>query len=260
MGTVRATRTADTLITGDGDEQTMERRGVLLLGAAAVFAGLTSGFREVEVSGPVGGTRDAAGLLSMAELDDRERPYFDDDPATVSGTGDRSVAFDSDGGFTMALASHDGPFTVTAAQTEGDEPETIVDAPESGTSLVGVGMAATSYTLAVSGSDSWNLTLAQPRSPADEVREPPARAVGTGDAIIGPLDTTDGALVRAVHEGEGPFAATLFLEAGTGVFDPDTLFETAGPVDETATTAVAGVGWVVVRTPGSWTLEFEAPG
>jgi len=240
----------------------MERRGILLLGAAAVCTGLTSGFREVEVSGLVGGTRDAAGLLSMAELGDREQPYFDDDPATFTGTGDRSVGFDSDGGFTVALASHegDGPFTVAATQAEGGEPETVIDESGSGTFMVGAGMAATAYTLAVSGDGGWELTLTQPRTPADEVREPPARAVGAGDAIIGPLDTTDGALVRAVHEGDGPFAATLFLEAGTGVFDPDTLFETAGPVDDTVSTAVAGVGWVVVRTAGSWTLEFEVPG
>lgn len=240
----------------------MERRGILLLGAAAVCTGLTSGFREVEVSGLVGETRDTAGLLSMADLGDRAQPYFDDDAATFSGTGDRSVEFDSDGGFTMALASHegDGPFSVTAAQTAGGEPETVIDAPGSGRSVAGAGMAATAYTLAVSGSGSWELTLAQPRAPADEIREPPARAVGAGDAIIGPLDTTDGALVRAVSEDDGPFAATLFLEAGTGVFDPDTLFETAGPVDDTVSTAVAGVGWVAVRTPGSWTLEFEVPG
>jgi hypothetical protein len=239
----------------------MDRRGYLLFGAAAVCAGLTSGFREFEVSGLVGRTRDTSGLLSIVELDDRVRPYFDADPATFSGTGDRSVEFGSDGGFTMVLASHEstGGFSVTAEDSMGGEPETIIETAGSGASLTGVGMATTSYTLSVAGSGGWELTLAQPRSPAEAVREPPARATGTGEAIVGPLDTTDGALVRAVHEGDGPFAASLFLEASTGVFDPDVLFETTGPVDDAVSTAVAGVAWVVVRTAGSWTLEFELP-
>jgi hypothetical protein len=49
----------------------MDRRGYLLFGAAVVCAGLTSGFREFEVSGLVGRTRDTSGLLSIVELDDR---------------------------------------------------------------------------------------------------------------------------------------------------------------------------------------------
>jgi hypothetical protein len=239
----------------------MDRRGYLLFGAAVVCAGLTSGFREFEVSGLVGRTRDTSGLLSIVELDDRERPYFDADPATFSGTGDRSVEFGSDGGFTMVLASHegDGPFSLTAGGNRGSEPETIIETAGPGASLTGVGMAATSYTLAVTGSSSWELTLAQPSSPAEEVREPPARAAGTGEAIVGPVDTTDGARVRTIHEGDGPFAASLFLEASTGVFDPDVLFETTGPIDDAASTSVAGVAWAVVRTAGSWALEFDVP-
>ena len=99
----------------------MDRRGYLLFGAAVVCAGLTSGFREFEVSGLVGRTRDTSGLLSIVELDDHERPYFDADPATFSGTGDGSVEFGSDSGFTMVLARHegDGPFSLTARGNRG---------------------------------------------------------------------------------------------------------------------------------------------
>ena len=238
----------------------MDRRGYLLFGAAAMYAGLTSGFREFEPSGPIGRTQDASGLLSIADLGDRERPYFDDDPVTASGTGDDSMAFDSDGGFTMVSADHDGEggLSITASETGSSDPVTVVEGVP-GTELQGMAMTAATYTVDVAADGDWSLTLAQPRSPAEEIREPPARAVGTGDAIVGPLDTTNGALVSAEHDGDGPFSVTLFLEAGTGVFDPETLFETAGEFEESAQTSVAGVAWAVVRTAGSWTLSFDVP-
>jgi len=239
----------------------MDRRGYLLVGAAALCAGLTSGFKEFEPTGVVGGTRDAAGLLSLASLDDRERPYFDDDPTTVSGSGNQSVEFDSGGGFTIVLAEHDGEglFSLTAAES-GGSPAMILEWSGPETSVRGVPMAATEYTFDVAASGDWNLTVAQPRSPAGEVRLPPARAVGTGDAIVGPLDTTDGGLVSIDHEGDGSLTVTLFLEAGTGVFEPETLFEATGPLEDEAPTSVAGVAWIAIHTDGSWTLEVDVPG
>jgi len=238
----------------------MDRRGYLLFGAAAVCGALTNGFPEIEPStAVVGGTREAAGLLSLAELGERE--YFDDDLATLSGTGVETVEFDSDGGFTMLLANHDGDgqYSITARESDGGDSTLLLDAPESGMRLAGVPMAVAPYVLDVTASGAWDLTLAQPESPAEEIREPPAQAVGSGDAIVGPLDTSDGALVSARHEGDGPFSVSLALEASTGVFAPDTLFDVTGSLDDEAITTVAGVAWVVVRATGSWTLAFDRP-
>lgn len=237
----------------------MDRRGYLLLGVAALCGGLTSGWREIEPSGDiVGRTRTAAGLLSLVQLEDRSDPYFDSARATFSEDGDATVEFDSRGGFTMVLATHegDGPFTVAGGESGGD-PATFVEASGSGTFLTGVVMAETSYEIDVGASGAWELTLAQPDSPAEEIREPPARATGTGNAIVGPLDTRRGSLIRAVHEGDGEFAVRLFLEAGTGVFEPETLFEATGSVDSESHTATAGVVWIVVEATGSWTVEFQ---
>jgi hypothetical protein len=238
----------------------MDRRGYLLFGAAAVCGALTSGFPEIEPStAVVGGTREASGLLSLVDLGDHE--YFDDDLARFSGTEGGTMEFDSDGGFTMLLANHDGDgqYSITARENGGADSATVLDAPGPGTHLAGAPMAVAPYTLDVTASGAWDLTLAQPESPAAEIREPPARAVGSGDAIVGPLDTSDGTLVSASHEGEGPFTVSLALEAGTGVFPPETLFDVAGSLEDEARTTVAGVAWIAVRATGSWTLAFDRP-
>lgn len=238
----------------------MDRRGFLLFGAVALCGGLTSGWREIEPSSDVvGRTRTAAGLLSLVQLGDRDNPYLDPSPGTFSGTGAGAAEFDSDGGFTMVLATHDGegPFTVTASEP-GGEPVTLVEATGAGTVLTGIPMAATTYDLDIEADREWELTLAQPDTPAEEIREPPARATGTGNAVVGPLDTRNDPLVSAVHEGDGEFSVRLLLEAGTGVFDPETLIDGTGRVDSEARTATAGVVWAVVEATGSWTVEFEA--
>ena len=237
----------------------MDRRGYLLLGVTALCGGLTSGWREIEPSGVVGGARTTTGLLSLASLDGRTDPYFDADPAQFSGDSDTTTAtFESGGGFTMVLATHDGDGEFTVTSTEpGESPTTLVDVSGPGTYLTGVPAATLTYDLEITASGPWALTLAQPDSPADEIREPPAEAGGTGSAIVGPLDTRKGALVSAVHDGDSEFTVRLGLEAGTGVFRPETMFEETGPVDADARTATAGVVWVVVDATGSWTLTFE---
>ncbi len=229
----------------------MDRRGFLLLCAAGVSAGVSSWYPPIESSGGVvGRTTDASGLLSLTELDGREPPYFDPDPTTVTGTGADSIEFDSRGGFTMMQAVADGQFSVST----GDRRRT---ADESGRLLAGHPMAATTHTVSVSASDTWELTLAQPQTPVEELREPPARAVGSGDVIVGPLDTSEDTVVSADHDGAGEFAVTLTLEDSPGVFDPETLFETTGAGEEQVSVRMAGVAWVVVTASGSWTLNFE---
>jgi hypothetical protein len=229
----------------------MDRRGFLLLGAAGVSAGVSSWYPPIEPSGGVvGRTSDASGLLSLAELDEREEPYFDPDPTTVTGTGDDTVEFESQGGFTMVQAVADGEFRITTADRR-------LTAGESGRIVTGYPMTAATHTLSISASAEWELTLAQPQSPTEEIREPPARAVGSGDVIVGPLDTSEDTVVSADHEGAGAFEVSLALEASPGVFDPETLFETTGTVEEEATTRMAGVAWVVVTASDSWTLDFE---
>lgn len=229
----------------------MDRRGFLLLGAAGVSAGVSSWYPPIEPSGGVvGRTTDASGLLSLPELDDRDEPYFDPEPTSVTGSGDDTVEFDSRGGFTMVQAVADGEFTVSA----GDRRLT---AGESGQLLAGYPMTATTHTVSVSASDEWELTLAQPQAPTEEIREPPARAVGSGDVIVGPLDTSEDTLVSANYEGTGEFEVSLALADSTGVFDPETLFETTGSLEAQAATRLAGVAWVVVTASGPWTLNFE---
>lgn len=229
----------------------MDRRGFLLLGAAGVSAGVSSWYPPIEASGGVvGRTTDASGLLSLTELDERDDPYFDPNPTTVSGTGDDTVEFDSRGGFTMVQAVANGEVTVST----GDRRLT---ADRSSQLLTGYPMTATTHTVSVSASDEWELTLAQPQAPTEEIRAPPARAVGNGDVIVGPLDTSEDTLVSADHEGTGAFEVSLALEDSPGVFDPETLFETTGAVEEQAATRLAGVAWVVVTASDSWTLTFE---
>lgn len=231
----------------------MDRRAFLLFGAAGASACVSSWFPPIEPSGDVvGRTSDASGLLSLGELGDREVPYFDPETTTVTGNGDDSFDFVSTGGFTMLLGEHDGDgeFTVSVGGS-------VFSAGTSGDLVVGYPLTATTHTVSVTASDEWELTLAQPTAPSEEVREPPARAVGTGDVIVGPVDTSEQLLVQADHEGDGEFRVSLSLEASPGLFDPEILFETTGSLEAEATTALSGTAWVAVTASGRWTLRFE---
>jgi hypothetical protein len=229
----------------------MDRRGYLLFAAAGVSAAVSSWFPPIEASGGVvGRTSDTSGLLSLGQLDGRDPPFFDPDLTTATGTGEDTIEFDSRGGFTMVRAVADGSFSVTL-----DDRELTTD--DSGRLLTGYPLTATTHTVSVRASDEWELTLAQPQAPASAIREPPARAVGSGDVIVGPLDTSQDTVVSADHEGTGGFEVSLALEDSPGVFDPEPLFQTTGAVEEQATTRMAGVAWVVVTAADSWTLTFE---
>lgn len=232
----------------------MDRRAFLLFGAAGVSAGVSSWYPPIEASSDVvGRTREASGLLSLPDLGDRDPPYFDSDRATVTGSGDDSFEYSSAGGFTMVRGRHEAgsAFSVTAGGRE-------FTADDSGQIMAGYPMTATTHTISVTAESDWQLTLARPQAPAGEIREPPARAVGNGDVIVGPLDTTEQTLVQATHEGDGPFEVSLALESSPGVFDPETLFETTGSLDGEVVTRMAGTAWVVVVARGSWTLNFRS--
>lgn len=231
----------------------MDRRAFLLLGAAGVSGVVSSWFPPLEPSGDIlGRTSDTSGLLALSMLDDRADPYFDPNHTTMDGVGNGTVEYSSAGGFTMIRGQHDGSgeFAVSAAGRR-------FTADGSGQLLAGYPMTAGTQTLEVTASGEWDLTLAQPSAPTDEVREPPARAAGTGDVIVGPVDTTGDTTVTIDHEGDGTISVSLALERSPGVFDPERLVESTTADNTEVTTRMAGTAWVVVAAAGSWTLTFE---
>lgn len=230
----------------------MDRRGFLLLGAAGVSGAVSSWFPPIEPSGDILGRTTTSGLLSLSALGDRPDPYFDPDHATLTGTGDGTVEYASAGGFTMIRGRHDGAgeFAVSADGIQ-------FTADKSGQLLTGYPMTAATQTVDVTAGGEWALTLAQPSAPADAIREPPARAAGTGDVIVGPVDTTSDTRVTIDHEGDGPISVSLALERSPGVFDPERLVEGSTADTTELTTNMAGTAWVVVAAAGSWMLRFE---
>lgn len=229
----------------------MDRRGFLLFGAAGVSAGVSSWFPPIEATTEVvGQTSEASGLLSLAALGDREPSYFDPESITATGTGDETFQFESRGGFTMVQA--DGTEEVALSVDER-----TVETHDEAEFVAGYPLARATYTVSVRASGDWELTLAQPQSQQEAVRESPARAVGSGDVIVGPLDTSTDTLISAQHNGDGPFTVSLGLESSTGVFGPETLFDTTGAVEESVETGMAGVAWIVVSARDSWMLTFE---
>lgn len=238
----------------------MDRRGYLLVCFVAVSGALTSGFRELDVdaSAPASAT-EAAELYSIAALGDRDDPYFDGDPRTFSGDGQRRVTEVSiEGGFAVLVGTHegDGAFAVETGGTGSGVSEAVVgDGP--GTYVAGMAMASADYRMDVTADGPWTLTLARPRAPNDEVRRPPATAAGTGDAVVGPIDTTGDILVSGTHQGDGQFTAELVLEGSTGLFVPDMLFDGTGEIEAKSRTVVAGTAWAVVTATGSWRLAFD---
>jgi len=240
----------------------MERRGYLLLGAAAVCGALTSGFRELDVDASRRGPGAAvAQLRSITDFADRENPYFDDDPTTLAGDSlGRTAELSSAGGFTTLVGTHDGAgeFVVEAGAAGSVGSRVVLQGTGAGTYVTGLPLAAADYRVDVAADGPWDLTLARPRSPGDEIRRPPASATGTGDAVVGPIDTSEETLVRGSHEGEGQFIVELVLEANTGLFAPETLFDGTGAIEEESGTRVAGVAWAVVTATGPWTVSFDS--
>jgi hypothetical protein len=240
----------------------MERRGYLLLGATVVCGALTSGFRELDVdAGQRALGSEVAELRSIAALADRENPYFDDDPTTLTGDSlGRTAELTSEGGFTALIGTHNGSdeFVVEAGTAGPARSRTVLQGTGPGTYVTGLAMAATDYRVDVAADGPWDLTLARPRAPGDEIRRLPASATGTGDAVVGPIDTREETLVRGTHAGDGQFTVELVLEASTGLFAPDTLFDGTGDIEAESRTGVAGVAWAVVTAAGSWTVSFDS--
>jgi hypothetical protein len=239
----------------------MERRGYLLLGAAVGCGALTTGFRELDIDASQRTPGAAvARLRSITDFADRENPYFDDDPTTLSGESlGRTAELSSAGGFTALVGTHDGAgeFVVEADTAGSVGSQVVLQGTGAGTYVTGLPLAAADYRVDVAADGPWDLTIARPRSPEAELSRPPASAMGTGDAVVGPIDTLEQTLVRGTHQGEGQFTVELVLEASTGLFAPDTLFDDTGAIEAESDTGVAGVAWAVVTATGSWTIAFE---
>ncbi|UHQ99046.1 polysaccharide deacetylase (plasmid) [Natrinema zhouii] len=192
------------------------------------------------------------------ETENRERPSGTILEAGQSHTFEGSesgntATFDLDEGILVANVSHDGgEIAVDVTKPDGigrNENLLTTSGNATGESIMAVDDDA--YRLEIDADSAWSIDLSQPAVDADELRDLPFEATGTGSAFVGPLWTQGGVRVVATHDGDGTFVVDGYDADGsreilvhrTGEFDNSRSYKAGGPV------------WLNVEADGDWTLE-----
>lgn len=193
--------------------------------------------------------------------------------AELEGEGNSVTdSFELDSGLTMLVYEADvvdeSNFGADIEQTDGDDSMVLVinevvffgepvDDISGGSLFEAQGGE---YLLDVEAAGNWTIYVAQPQSPAEEVRTPPISVEGEDSAIVGPIYADSGLTVTGEHQDEDQeysFDVRVVSEDATDFLDGDYAFtEDAGFAGESRVD-VNGISWAYIRTFGPWSLEFN---
>lgn len=201
-------------------------------------------------------------LLFMADLGDRETPYFDAGHQTISDSGavvTEPVYFG--GGMHAFIYEHDGDrnFIVEAYDDSTDENTAlIVNKIGSVTGTTALPAEPGDYYFDVDADGNWSITIAQPLALKEDIRLPPAGASGEGPAVVGPIKLDGGVTASGSHTGERNFIVEVYDEAAMpGFNDSELVFNEIGEFEGETVVQYEGIVWIDVEADGEWTLEFE---
>lgn len=256
----------------------MDRRRYLVLVGGLATTGGTVSAAEGNSSSESGEDDDAIHdigddeLYTISNTDELVALPFDPNiAAELGGEGSRVTdEFDLESGLTMFVyeseaAEYDG-IEADLDQTDGDDSVTWAIAElvfgenietVSGGSLERVDGGT--YLLDVDSPGEWVIYVAQPESPAEEVRAPPATVEGEHSAIVGPVEADNGLTVAGEHRSpdtDDTFDVLVFQEGDEGILGMDYAFTEDAGFEGESRVDVDGVSWASVNTRGEWSLEF----
>jgi hypothetical protein len=194
-----------------------------------------------------GATASATGSVSISAA-----------PLSFSGVGERvTQLFSLQGGFVTFEASHNGNsnFIVRLRNAQGQLEELIVNeiGPYDGTR--GFGLEAGQYLLDIDADGAWEVTIREPRPASGSA--PPLTAMGSGDAVVGPLQLSAG-LARFTLDHTGPSNFIVWLWRSTGQREALLANEIGNAHAETAENIPAsGLYYLDVQAGGSWTISIQ---
>jgi len=207
---------------------------------------------------PVGVNPDARTHLPSITTVDH---YYDEGRTPLSGTG-QSVTepFEFEGGLMVLDYEHSGDsnFQVEIYDSDGERVDIPVNKIGSVDGTTAVALPAGEYSLDVNADDDWEIVIAQPLAPEEDIHAPPAASNGSEPTVVGPIRLEGSIVVTASHDGESNFQVFFYNEDANSDFERTTVFNEIGTIEDAQTReSHTGVAWVVVEADGDWELEFE---
>lgn len=184
-----------------------------------------------------------------------EEPNIDEPPnQSFSGTG-QSVesGIDIQGGFTVIEATHDGRQNFQVSLVDDSEFDdlfinTIGEFGGESAKLVDSG----EYLLDVTADGYWEVTIKQPRAVTG--KQLPLSHSGTGSEVIGPFEFEGTHIASGSHSGERNYIVEVYPMKGEF---SELVFNEIGTFEGETTFSHQGIGWIVIRSEGEWSLTID---
>jgi len=200
-------------------------------------------------------------LLHLSDLGNREEPYFAFEPTTLSGNGASvtdAVTLQAELAAFIYEHSGDSNFIVEAYDDEsGDRLATVVNQIGAVSGATALPSQQLDVFLDIDANGPWEIVVAQPFAPQAEVRVPPARTDGVGNAVVGPIELTAGTTASGTHSGDGNFIVEFLPETAMFPTDGELVFNELNDFDGETVVSTDGVGWFDVEADGAWSLRSE---
>jgi hypothetical protein len=200
-------------------------------------------------------------LLHLSDLGDREEPYFAWESTTLSGNGASvtdAMTLQAELAAFVYEHSGDSNFIVEAYNDEsGDRLATVINQIGAVSGATALPSQQLDVFLDIDANGPWEIVVAQPFAPEAEVRVPPARTNGVGNAVVGPIELAAGTTASGTHSGDGNFIVEFLPETAMVPTDGELVFNELNDFDGETVVSTDGVGWFDVEADGAWSLEVE---
>ena len=179
-------------------------------------------------------------------------------PIVLNGSGQGSPSFTAAGGLTVLTAQYQGSdnFIMEVVSASGQSVDTPISTtgPYSGT--VSESLNAGPYTLNVTASSAWTVTITQPRN-QEAFHLPYVFNNGVGDALIGPFKVSGAYEIAATNRGQANFVVSVLDTAGHEQDVPiNEVGNYTGSVAESDVTP--GIYYLQINSNGDWTVNVSA--
>lgn len=188
-----------------------------------------------------------------------DEDLWDEDHVEYGDEGPTVENLSIDGTFTVFEFSHDGSgnFIIELLDQAGEFEALVANEIGEIEGITGIGISGDDYQLDVTADGPWELRVAQPSPPDEEIHSPPAAANGETHDVAGPIELEGGETVAGSHQGEGNYMVTAWLEDATGLLDNELWMNEIGDHEGEVVNGLSGVSWIAIEADGTWELEIE---
>jgi hypothetical protein len=178
-------------------------------------------------------------------------------PIALSGIGNSAPSFNAAGGLTVLTAQYKGPntFSLGIIDDTGQSVDTPVSTVGAYTGTVSEALNPGHYTLNVTATTAWTVTITQPRN-QQAFKLPYVFNNGGGDALIGPFRADGPYQITATARG----ASFMLIVLDTSGYERDIPINQVGPYSGSVAEADVTPGnyYLQVNSSGSWTINVSS--